>query len=470
MTTPVHADYVIAGSGAVGMAFADVLVTDSDATVAIIDRYAKPGGHWNVAYPFVTLHQPAAFYGVSSRELSSGILERGGLNDGLAELSSGAAVSAYFDDVMRHQFLPSGRVQWFPMCEYDGGGRFSSTVTGERYEATWNERFVNATFLNTSVPATHTPNFTVAGGVHFIPLNDLPTVRDAPERFVVVGGGKTGVDACLWLLEQRVDPDKITWVVSRDAWMLDRQNTQNRPEFFEHTIGTQARFMEAIVASDSPEDMFLRLEACGYFVRIDTDVLPEMFHGATVSQLEIEALRRIDDVVRLGRVTSIGAEEIVLERGSIPTGPGVVHVDCSASALKKHDPVPVFDGDVITPQLVRPYQPVFSAALAAHVELTYDHDETRNRLCGVVPLPDTTDDFIRFTIAGLLNENEWSQDRELRSWIAANRLDGAGKLVRSISRDDTAKRDLIRSIRSTAPGAVMKLMEYEAALETGGAT
>ena len=69
--TELTADYVIAGAGAIGMAFADVIVAESEATVIIVDRYAKPGGHWNVAYPFVQLHQPASFYGVSSLELLS---------------------------------------------------------------------------------------------------------------------------------------------------------------------------------------------------------------------------------------------------------------------------------------------------------------------------------------------------------------------------------------------------------------
>ena len=101
--TELTADYVIVGSGAVGMAFADTLMTESDATLIIIDRYAKPGGHWNVAYPFVQLHQPSSFYGVNSKELGAGRLEVGGLNDGLGELSSGAEVLAYYDDIMRHQ-------------------------------------------------------------------------------------------------------------------------------------------------------------------------------------------------------------------------------------------------------------------------------------------------------------------------------------------------------------------------------
>ena len=71
-----------------GMAFADTLLTDTDARIILVDKYAKPGGHWNVAYPFVTLHQPSAFYGVNSTELSSGRIDASGLNQGLGELAS----------------------------------------------------------------------------------------------------------------------------------------------------------------------------------------------------------------------------------------------------------------------------------------------------------------------------------------------------------------------------------------------
>ena len=81
-------DYLVVGSGAVGMAFADVLLDETDADIIIVDRFDKPGGHWNVAYPFVSLHQPAAFYGVSSRELNSGRIDAVGLNKGLGELAS----------------------------------------------------------------------------------------------------------------------------------------------------------------------------------------------------------------------------------------------------------------------------------------------------------------------------------------------------------------------------------------------
>jgi len=37
-------DYLIIGSGAVGMAFADVLLAETDANIIIIDKHHKPGG------------------------------------------------------------------------------------------------------------------------------------------------------------------------------------------------------------------------------------------------------------------------------------------------------------------------------------------------------------------------------------------------------------------------------------------
>ena len=43
-----------------------------------ISRRASPGGHWNDAYPFVSLHQPSAFYGVGSLELGTGRTDTAG--------------------------------------------------------------------------------------------------------------------------------------------------------------------------------------------------------------------------------------------------------------------------------------------------------------------------------------------------------------------------------------------------------
>ena len=114
MGTKRTADYVVTGGGAMGMAFTDTLINESDASVIIVDKHHRPGGHWNDAYPFVRLHQPSAFYGVNSKKMGNDAIDQVGWNAGLFELASGAEVCAYFDQVMQRQFLPSGRVEYFP--------------------------------------------------------------------------------------------------------------------------------------------------------------------------------------------------------------------------------------------------------------------------------------------------------------------------------------------------------------------
>lgn len=452
-------DYLIVGSGAVGMAFADVLLAETDASIIIVDKYAKPGGHWNFAYPFVTLHQPSQFYGVSSKELSNGRIDEVGLNKGLYELASGAEVSAYFDEIMKGTLLPSGRVQYYPLCEYHGDNKFVSLITGDEYEVKVNKKLVDATYLKTSVPSTHTPNFEIAEGVQFMPLNDLPKIATPPEGFVVIGGGKTGIDACIWLLENKVDPDKITWIVSRDAWLLDRQNTQPTDAFFESSIGMMANQFEAIAHATSIDDLFSRLEEQGVMVRIYQDTWPSMFHGATISQLELQELRKIKNVVRLGRVQRLEKDQIVLDKGTIPTNTNIMHVDCSASAITNLDTKPIFQGDVITPQTVRAYQPVFSAAVIAHIEAAYNTEAEKNKLCQVVPLPNHATDWVVMAAAMMQNQFTWSQDKALSKWIINNRLDGFGKVVRGVDRSDEKKAAILKKLKNYGLPAMMNLQK-----------
>jgi hypothetical protein len=453
-------DYLIIGSGAVGMAFADTLLTETDANIIIIDRYAKPGGHWNVAYPFVTLHQPSQFYGVSSKELSNGHKDETGTNKGLYNLAKGEEINAYYEDVMQNTFLPTGRVKYFPSCDYKGNGEFESLITGEKYQAMVQRKLVDTTILATSVPATHTPNFSIDEGVQFIPLNDLPKITDTPEGFIVVGGGKTGIDACLWLLENQVNPDDIIWIVSRDAWLLDRQNTQPSKEFFESSIGSIANQLESISKADSIPNLFERLEEVGVLVRLDKTVTPKMFHGATVSQLELVALRKIKNVVRLGRVKQIEKSQIILDEGTIPTSTNHIHVDCSATAIVQYDIRPIFEDGVITPQTVRSYQPVFSASVIAFVEANYKDEKTRNEICQVVMLPNHDTDWIRMLSAQLVNQFNWSKDTSLRNWLTTNRLNGFGNLVKNVDKKDEEKMAILKRMRNSSMPAILKLQQF----------
>lgn len=457
-------DYLIIGAGAMGMAFADTILTESDKTVLIVDMHHKPGGHWNDAYPYVTLHQPSAYYGVSSKELSKGRKDEMGLNKGLHDLATGPEIMAYFDEVMRYQFLPTGRATYLPMCKYEGDGRISALMSDQKYQVKVREKVVDATWLKTTVPSTHTPNFEIADGVKLMPLNDLPKVTEQPSNYVVIGGGKTGIDAVIWLLENHVHPDMIRWVRPRDAWLMDRGNTQPSDEFFMATMGAQAAQMEAIAKSESLTDLFDRLESSGVFVRIDKDTRPEMMHGATISQAELEELRRVKDVIRLGRIQRIETDQIIFDKGMLAATPDTLYVDCSACAVGNMEERPIFDGDTLYLQTVRTVQPVFSAAFIAHIELTRDTEEEKNRLCQIVPLPNHDTDWLRMQAAFMMNQYTWSQEKDLREWMLNNRLDGYSQMVANVDPEDKEKMDILRSMRDNAMPAVMKLQNYIAEL------
>ena len=239
----IDTDYLVIGAGTAGLAFADTLIDQTDAHVTIVDRRGKPGGHWNDAYSFVTLHQPSAFYGVNSMELGERRTETRGLNQGLYELASGAEISAYFERVMHRKLLPSGRVSYHPMCNHLGGGRFESILSGEISEVRVRRKLVDATYLSPSVPSTHAPRFEVDAGVRLVPPNALPQLWRGPKqaaaarRFVVIGAGKTAMDAAIWLIQAGASADAIQWVVPRDSWLINRITTQPGMEFFKEAIG-----------------------------------------------------------------------------------------------------------------------------------------------------------------------------------------------------------------------------------------
>ena len=380
MPTRLEADYLIIGAGAMGMAFADTLIAETNATAIIVDRYHQPGGHWNTAYPFVRLHQPSSFYGVNSRPLGSDTIDRTGWNEGLYELATNGEVCAYFDQVMQQQLLPTGRVSWFPMCEYQGESRFRD-FAGTDYEVTIHRRIVDATYMRVTVPSMRRPPYEVAPDATCVPLNDLPKTRKRHDRHAIVGAGKTGMDACLWLLRHGIDPADLTWIMPRDSWLLDRAIIQPGPAFAESVVAGFVAQNKAIAEATSIDDLFSRLNAAGRLLRLDDDIRPTMYRCATVSRLEFGQLRRLKNIVRLGRVQRIEGRALTLDGGTIATTPDTVHIDCSADGLAQRPVTPVFDGQTMTLQTVRTCQQVFSAAFIAHVEASYDDDATKNTFC-----------------------------------------------------------------------------------------
>ncbi|KJD35966.1 hypothetical protein PW52_07765 [Tamlana sedimentorum] len=456
-------DYLIIGAGASGMAFADTLLTDTNATMVIVDKLQKPGGHWNHAYPFVTLHQPSSFYGVSSTKLGDDTIDKSGFNRGLINLATGTAINAYYEDVMSRRFLTSGRVQYFPMCEYQGNGQFKSLVSGKTFEVTVNKKIVDAIHMKTEVPSTHTPNFKVNTEIKFIPINGLVNLKSTPEAYIIIGGGKTGVDACLWLLKHQVDPDRITWIISRDAWFTNRINTQPSPDYLKCFLNDSACQLEALEKAKTIPELFELFEASGVFLRLDKNVTPKMYHGATVSQIELEQLRRIKNTVRLGRVKKIEKDTIHLEQGNITVRPNAVLVNCSANALKHAKMKPIFNKNTITIQSVRKGQLVFSAAFIAHIEANFpDDDSKKNDVCKEIPMPDKATDWIKITALSYTNQNKWSKHKELTKWLYNNRLDGFSHLIRDIQPDNIELQEVLERISKSQNPAMEKLKKFAA--------
>jgi hypothetical protein len=412
-------DYLVVGAGALGMAFVDALIENSDADVVMVERRHRPGGHWLDSYPFVQLHQPSRFYGVNSTPLGQDRIERDGTDVDFYERASGAEICGYFDEIMRHRFLASGRVRFFPMCDYLGDRRFHSRVTDRVTDVTVRSHVVDATYMASRVPATDPAPFDVADGAHCVPVGALTTLENAPNGYVIVGGGKTASDAIGWLLDRGTDPDTITWIRPRDTWILNRAFFQpGQSRTFEGVVLQ----LEAMVASESVEDVYERLEDNEVMLRTDRTVVPTMMKAATVSLRELEQIRLIENVVRLGHVERIEPDQILLEHGSIPTTPDHLHVHCAASGLSDNPPRAIFADDTITLQLVTRVGLTLSGALQGVVERTGRTTAEKNRLCPPTVMPHTPFDYLRAVLAGIRTEMGWQEAPPLQEWLDRSRL------------------------------------------------
>ena len=458
-------DYLIVGSGANGMIFTDQLLSETDAHFVIVDRHHMPGGHWNDAYSFVRLHQPSAFYGAGSLQLGSNSIDEHGLNKGYYELATGAEIVSYFDKLMNGRFLPSGRVRYFPMCDYVGDGKFVSRLSGEVQKITFRKRLVLANFLDTKVPSTHRPSFEVASGVKLTTPNLLPAWAPEYKRFVIVGGGKTAMDVGIWLLQMGVSAKNIGWIIPRDSWLQNRDSIQPGDAFFARTAGGMADQLEAAAEAISVEDLFARLEQKGQMLRIDRTVTPTVYRGATLSAREVEVLSTIKNVVRKGYVKRIERHKIILDEGKIDGSTDDLYVDCTARAFSRRRPVAIFDGDRITLQPVRAGRMSLSAAVIGHVEAGYSDDTIKNDLCTPVPTPDITADWPRDILADLRIAQRWAADKILRTWVANHRLSGAGFGTTEASPSPAAAlvRERIKEARPKAEANLMRLVASDIA-------
>src|SRR5262249_17255913 len=72
----------------------------------------------------------------------------------------------------------------------------------------------------------------------------------------------------------------------------------------------------------------------------------------TLGEWELDLLRTIEHVVRLGHVEQVSSDEIVLDRGSMPLEPDALVLHCAASGLLCPPLVPLWgDGRIRLPPI-----------------------------------------------------------------------------------------------------------------------
>jgi hypothetical protein len=279
--------------------------------------------------------------------------------------------------------------------------------------------------------------------------------------YVVVGAGKTGMDAVLWLLKNNVHPTSISWVMPRDSWMLDRANIQ--PGVLAgRAASVFAEQLKIAAQSKSLEDLFEKVDASGQLLRLTDEIEPTMYRCATVTSDELDQLKRIENVIRMGRVQELTPGLIKLDQGEVSVDEkNTVFIDCSADGLERRPLCNVFNDGKITLQSVRTCQQVFSAAFIAHIEVAFNDVEEKNKLCTPVPHPDNHIDFLRTTLANAINGAVWNAVPELQKWLAESRLDGF-----SVAGGEAPKPD--PEMMTVAVAAIEKLTAYIKDAEAAG--
>ena len=179
--------------------------------------------------------------------------------------------------------------------------------------------------------------------------------------------------------------------------MINRAALQPDPLVF---LTTETEIMEAAEAASSPDDLLLRMEDAGVMVRIDRSVTPTMAKSATLAHWELDRLRTIERVIRLGHIVQVKPGRLMLPDGEVAIARDAVVVHCAAQGLRYPPLVPVWGPEAITLQTIRNTYACFGPALAGYVEATLEDDAEKNRMCPPVPLSNNTADWARQQVLG----------------------------------------------------------------------
>ncbi len=168
-------------------------------------------------------------------------------------------------------------------------------------------------------------------------------------------------------------------------------------------------------------------------LRVDRTVTPTMARTPTLAEWELDVLRTVDDVVRLGHIRHVTSSEVVMDRGTVALAPGALVVHCAAEGLVSPPPVPLWGPDRIRLQTIRAGFPCFNAALAGYVEATRDDDRERNRLCPPNVYSNSLASWPRMQLDGVMATRAFGAEPDIAEW--------ANRCLLNPSRIDPSRRD-----------------------------
>ena len=193
-------------------------------------------------------------------------------------------------------------------------------------------------------------------------------------------------------------------------------------------------------------------------LRIDPDVVPTMAKTPTLGAWELDLLRTIEHVVRLGHIQHVTARrDRARRRGRSRWQPGSLVVHCAASGLQYPPLVPIWGADTIRLQTIRAGFPCFNAALAGYVEATRDDDRERNRLCPPNTLPDNPASWARMQVRGTLATRAFGAEPDIAAWANGCALNPAR--IEPAQRDEPAVQAAAARLADVAGPGLARLAE-----------
>lgn len=141
--------------------------------------------------------------------------------------------------------------------------------------------------MKVQVPSTHKPKYEVDEDVPFIPINDLMGKEGNYDKYYVIGNGRTGMDAVLYLMNHGVAVNSIHWFCPNQVWLFLREDLQ---------VGKVAEVVlsQADILRRTPnvDEFFESMENTAGIVRINQTTIPKKWRCATVSNPELNQPRR----------------------------------------------------------------------------------------------------------------------------------------------------------------------------------